>query len=142
MEKRGIGRPSTYANTVKTLKDRFYIQEKGKQYHLTVKGNHLVRWAHEACPVVVDIGYTAEMEAGLDGVELGKIPWKKFACMSHAQVSRFLENLGVVKDKYKLDEKDKAPRRKKSYGKGNKSYHKSSGSSYRKKSYGTSSRSK
>ena len=54
MEARGIGRPSTYASTVKTLKDRKYV---------------LSDWLVEAYPDMMDVGYTADMERKLDDAQ-------------------------------------------------------------------------
>ncbi|WP_334139341.1 type I DNA topoisomerase [Thermovirga lienii] len=77
MEKYGIGRPSTYAAIVSTLKKRKYIQEQKKSYYITPMGKRVLEWAKQAIPEIVDVGFTAKVEEVLDKVELGEADWKK-----------------------------------------------------------------
>lgn len=78
MEKKGIGRPSTYASTVKTLKDRNYVQvEKGKLV-VTPTGMELMAFLDAVIPDLVRPKFTAEMESQLDQIASGKLDWQTF----------------------------------------------------------------
>jgi len=77
MEKHGIGRPSTYASVVSTLKGKQYISEENKNYRLTVTGKKVLEWAKQVIPEIVNVDFTAKVEEILDKVELGEADWKK-----------------------------------------------------------------
>ena len=77
LEKLGIGRPSTYATIVKTLKDRGYIQVKNKALVPTEIGFQVVDFLMERFPLLMDYKFTAMMEEKLDLVEEGKLNWKE-----------------------------------------------------------------
>ncbi len=76
LEKLGIGRPSTYATIVKTLKDRGYIQIKNKVLIPTEIAFQVVDFLMEKFPLLIDYKFTAMMEEKLDLVEEGKLNWK------------------------------------------------------------------
>jgi len=82
MEKKGIGRPSTYASTIKTLKDREYIKipkAKGMaKIEVTSMGLELMDVLDRVLPNIVRPQFTAEMEKSLDQVASGKLEWEKF----------------------------------------------------------------
>ena len=78
MEKKGIGRPSTYASTIKTLKDRQYVEvEKGKLV-VTPMGMELMAFLDTVIPNLVRPKFTAEMESQLDQIASGKLQWQTF----------------------------------------------------------------
>ena len=75
LEEYGIGRPSTYAPILSTIQERGYVTREGKRLEPTETGilvNDLVV-AH--FPEIVDIGFTAKMESGLDQVAEGGREW-------------------------------------------------------------------
>ncbi|MDT3418175.1 DNA topoisomerase-1 [Brevibacillus aydinogluensis] len=76
LEKKGIGRPSTYATIVDTLQDRHYI-EMGKNNHLKITplGISVIEVLKATFPPILDYEYTAVMEKKLDQVALGKLEW-------------------------------------------------------------------
>ena len=76
LEERGIGRPSTYAPTITTLLARRYIVKENKNVYVTEIGEVVDKMMREAFPTIVDVNFTATMEALLDGVELGEVEWK------------------------------------------------------------------
>lgn len=77
LEENGIGRPSTYAPTISTIKDRGYVVIENK-YLVPQQIGFLVNdMLVEHFPEVVDIEFTAHMEEELDRVAEGKIEWKK-----------------------------------------------------------------
>ncbi len=79
LEELGIGRPSTYAGIMKTIKDRGYIKvEKGKVIP-TEKGFLLIQSLNSnGDSYIIDYNFTKEMEEFLDKVEENKEDWKKF----------------------------------------------------------------
>ena len=76
LEELGIGRPSTYAPTIGTILGRRYISKDGKNLLVTELGEVVNRMMVEAFPTIVDVNFTANMEALLDGVEEGTVKWK------------------------------------------------------------------
>ena len=71
LEEKGIGRPSTYANILSTIKDREYVHlEKGK-FFPTEMGKVVTELLVQSFPTVLDIAFTADMENKLDMVEDG-----------------------------------------------------------------------
>ncbi|MGA7936965.1 MAG: type I DNA topoisomerase [Kovacikia sp.] len=78
MERQGIGRPSTYAPTIKTLKDRTYVQvEKGK-LQPTALGMALDESLAKLLPELIQPEFTAQMEAALDTIAQGKQDWQAY----------------------------------------------------------------
>ena len=76
MEELGIGRPSTYAPTITTILARRYIVKENKNLYVTELGEVVNNMMKEAFPSIVDVNFTATMEALLDGVEEGNVKWK------------------------------------------------------------------
>jgi Topoisomerase IA len=79
LEKLGIGRPSTYAQIIKTLKKRKYVKLKNGVFYPTEIGEKLIDWLSKEYPWVIDYKFTADMEEKLDLVEEGKLNWKDVA---------------------------------------------------------------
>lgn len=72
MEEEGIGRPSTYASTIKTLLSRGYVTSKGGVLTPTDSGKRTTLVLTKYFPELVNPEYTANMEKKLDEIELGK----------------------------------------------------------------------
>lgn len=68
MESLGIGRPSTYATTMKTLKDRDYVHVEEKKFHPTEMGIETTDKLQEFFSNIINVEYTAEMESDLDKI--------------------------------------------------------------------------
>ncbi|MCX4248369.1 MAG: type I DNA topoisomerase [Bacilli bacterium] len=68
MESLGIGRPSTYATTMKTLKDRDYVLVQEKKFHPTEMGIETTDKLQEFFSNIINVEYTAEMETDLDKI--------------------------------------------------------------------------
>jgi DNA topoisomerase-1 len=73
MEQAGIGRPSTYAQTVNTLHLRGYAVGLGKHLAVTATGLLVVAYLSRHLPDVLERTLTATMEAGLDEIAGGQI---------------------------------------------------------------------
>ena len=76
LEELGIGRPSTYAPTITTILARHYIVKENKNLYVTELGEAVNNMMKKAFPSIVDVNFTANMEALLDGVAEGSIEWK------------------------------------------------------------------
>lgn len=76
LEELGIGRPSTYAPTISTILGRRYITRENKNLYVTELGEVVNSMMQKAFPSIVDVHFTANMEALLDGVAEGTVKWK------------------------------------------------------------------
>ena len=76
LEELGIGRPSTYAPTITTIIARRYVAKENKNLYVTELGEAVNNIMLKAFPTIVDVNFTATMEALLDSVEEGTVDWK------------------------------------------------------------------
>jgi len=72
MEELGIGRPSTYSQTIATLKKRKYVSIKEKKFIASEQGALTISKLDEFFAQIVSVDYTARMEQVLDEISLGK----------------------------------------------------------------------
>ena len=75
LEEQGIGRPSTYAAIISTIRDRKYVDLVTKTFIPTDLGFIVTDQLVKHFPEVMDIKFTADMETKLDEVEEGKQEW-------------------------------------------------------------------
>jgi DNA topoisomerase-1 len=75
LEERGIGRPSTYASIVATLKAREYVYLDGRHLRPTPLGEATCDALIAAFPDMMDYGFTAQVEDWLDDVSRGEKDW-------------------------------------------------------------------
>ncbi len=76
LEALGIGRPSTYAPTISTILARHYITKENKAIFITELGQAVNKMMKDAFPQIVDVNFTSNMEALLDGIADGDVKWK------------------------------------------------------------------
>lgn len=76
LEELGIGRPSTYAPTITTILARRYIVKENKNLYVTELGEVVNNMMKEAFSSIVNVNFTANLEALLDKVEEGSVNWK------------------------------------------------------------------
>ncbi|HHV93172.1 MAG TPA: type I DNA topoisomerase [Firmicutes bacterium] len=77
LEELGIGRPSTYAQIIDTIRRRGYVQLVDKRFVPTELGTIVVDLLKEYFPNIIDVEFTATMESLLDRVEEGEENWEK-----------------------------------------------------------------
>ena len=77
LEENGVGRPSTYAPTIETIQKRYYVKLVSKRFEPTELGEIVNSLIIEFFPDIVNVKFTADMEAKLDDVEVGKEQWQK-----------------------------------------------------------------
>ena len=78
MERKGIGRPSTYSPTIATLKKRGYVQLTKSNLQPTGLGLEVDDFLQKALPDLLKTEFTAKMEDALDSIASGKQPWQKY----------------------------------------------------------------
>ena len=108
MEELGIGRPSTYAATLTTLKDRDYVRLEGKALHPEDRGRIVTAFLESFFTRYVEYGFTAGLEEQLDQVSAGELDykivlrdfWKDFTAatdeIKDLRVSEVLDTLNEV----------------------------------------------
>jgi DNA topoisomerase-1 len=75
LEEHGIGRPSTYATIISTLRDREYAEIDNRRFTATDIGKIVCRFLTDHFHRYVEYGFTADMEDELDAVSRGEEPW-------------------------------------------------------------------
>jgi DNA topoisomerase I len=75
LEKCGIGRPSTYANIISTLRTREYVELENRRFTPTELGKVVSRFLSGNFPQYVDYEFTAKMENDLDAISRGEGDW-------------------------------------------------------------------
>ena len=102
LEESGIGRPSTYAPTIRTIISRHYIQRKGKQLVPTELGKLVNELISENFSELININFTANMESKLDKIEDDNIEWnnilKEFYPHFLDTLKKATENIHNMKD--------------------------------------------
>ncbi len=99
LEDKGIGRPSTYAPTVGTLLDREYVVKEEKRLKPTPLGEEVNETMKKHFPVIVDTGFTADMEGQLDQVAEGKMAWQKVVGEFYQPFEKSLETAEKTMEK-------------------------------------------
>ncbi|HSM09903.1 MAG TPA: type I DNA topoisomerase [Gemmatimonadota bacterium] len=78
LEDEGIGRPSTTASIISTMEGRGYVRIEGQQLVPTFLAFAVTALLEQHFEDLVDIGFTSEMERGLDRIADGEIDWRTF----------------------------------------------------------------
>ena len=76
LEKRGIGRPSTYASIISTIQDRGYARIESKRFYAEKMGEIVNDRLMENFDDLIGYDFTANMEQQLDAIAEGKASWK------------------------------------------------------------------
>ncbi len=103
LEKNGIGRPSTYAPTVATLRARGYIVREERRLIPTDTGKLVNTLVVEHFPDIVDLGFTAKMEADLDLVASGEQPWVEILREFYGPFAEQVERANIAMPEVKLE---------------------------------------
>lgn len=77
LEKRGIGRPSTYASIISTIQERGYVKLDSKRFYAEKMGDIVADRLLENFDNLMDYAFTAKLEEELDKVAEGNVNWKK-----------------------------------------------------------------
>ncbi len=102
LEENGIGRPSTYAPIITTVVDRGYVERNQKRLHPTALGIVVNDLLMERFSDIVDVKFSADMEANLDKVEDGAANWVKTVSTFHEGLSSSLEKAEAAMEGQKV----------------------------------------
>jgi DNA topoisomerase-1 len=91
LEKRGIGRPSTYASIISTIQDRGYVRLENKRFYAEKMGDIVTQRLQASFTDLLDFGFTAAMEKQLDEVAQGTLEWHQLLDNFYAEFSALLE---------------------------------------------------
>ncbi len=75
LEEKDIGRPSTYAPIISTIQDRQYVSKEDKKLVPTELGNSVTDFLVKYFPDILELPFTAKMEANLDAIANGETEW-------------------------------------------------------------------
>ena len=95
LEENGVGRPSTYAQTLSTIEKREYVNKEKRALIPTEAGMRVNDFLVKSLDPLFNVKFTAEMEEKLDKVEEGDVEWTD---MMQTFYSQFLEWLDGAKD--------------------------------------------
>jgi len=90
LEENGIGRPSTYSAIITTMLDRKYCIRKEKCLQPTELGITVVELLEENFPQIMNVEFTAALEAELDSIEQGTDPWQEVLRRFYTEFARDL----------------------------------------------------
>lgn len=96
LEKRGIGRPSTYAPTIRTLNDRGYVEKEGKTLIPTDTGDVVSSFVEENFTDYISDSFTAEMEDELDEIANGRQAYIKTLSDFYGPFSKDIESKETI----------------------------------------------
>ncbi|MFC3283238.1 type I DNA topoisomerase [Litchfieldella rifensis] len=92
LEKRGIGRPSTYASIISTIQDRGYVKLENRRFYAEKLGDIVTERLKESFSDLMDFGFTARMEDSLDEVAEGERDWRALLDSFYDEFTRQLEH--------------------------------------------------
>ena len=77
LEKRGIGRPSTYASIISTIQDRGYVRVENRRFYAEKMGDIVTERLVDSFSSLMNFSFTAQMEEQLDDIAEGHKDWIK-----------------------------------------------------------------
>jgi DNA topoisomerase-1 len=92
LEKRGIGRPSTYAAIISTIQERGYVRLENRRFYAEKMGEIVTSRLDENFDNLMDYSFTARMEEKLDTIAQGELQWQDVLDEFYAQFSGQLKS--------------------------------------------------
>lgn len=99
LEADGIGRPSTYATIIDTLKKREYVSLKGKSFVPTELGYEVKHVLNQNFKDIMNEKFTADLESKLDDIAEGKENWQKILENFYSGLSKNIEKYKEIVEK-------------------------------------------
>ncbi|WP_067219865.1 type I DNA topoisomerase [Marinomonas gallaica] len=96
LEKRGIGRPSTYASIISTIQDRGYVRVENRRFYAEKMGDIVTDRLVASFDDLMDFSFTAQMEEKLDDIAEGEKDWIKVLNSFYADFSKTLNKAEAV----------------------------------------------
>ena len=110
LEELGIGRPSTYANTISTILDRKYVNKIDKRaLQPTVLGEKVTELLLDHFEQYMDYDFTAKMELSLDKIEDAKQKWDKMISGFYEKFSKTLKKAQTDLQKVEIKSGENCP---------------------------------
>ena len=103
LEELGIGRPSTYASILTTLRDRGYVVMDKNRFIPDSKGRIVTAFLENFFKRYVEYDFTADLEGSLDGISNGEVDWKEFLRAFWKDFSATVEGVGELRITNVLD---------------------------------------
>lgn len=103
LEKRGIGRPSTYAPTISTIIGRNYVERKEKRFYATSIGEAVTKFLVKNFKQQLDYGFTAKMEGDLDEIAEGKLAWQDMLAVFYKPFIDRVEDVEKNSERMKIE---------------------------------------
>ncbi|MBN1482696.1 type I DNA topoisomerase [candidate division KSB1 bacterium] len=100
LEKRGIGRPSTYASIISTIQERGYVQLVKRRFYAQKIGEIVTDRLVENFQKLMDYDFTADMEQDLDKIAAGQQEWRHTLDVFYAD---FKQTLGKAEKHMRLN---------------------------------------
>jgi DNA topoisomerase-1 len=91
LEEHGIGRPSTYAAIIETLRQRKYVRMEKKAFIPTGTGFAVNDYLLQYFPHIMDIQFTARVEEDLDEIEEGAVNWVQFLKEYYQDLQQYMQ---------------------------------------------------
>lgn len=109
LEEKGIGRPSTYAPTISTVISRGYVGRDKKNLFPTELGLIINEIMVNYFSRIIEVNFTADMEAQFDKVSEGQLPWKDVISNFYGDFKELIEKAEVDIEKVDLTEPTDIP---------------------------------
>lgn len=95
LEKRGIGRPSTYASIISTIQERGYVRVENRRFYAEKMGEIVTERLIENFDELMDFDFTAKMEGRLDDIAEGELVWTNVLDTFYADFSKQLHKASL-----------------------------------------------
>ncbi|MDD2506795.1 MAG: type I DNA topoisomerase [Candidatus Cloacimonetes bacterium] len=99
LEAKGIGRPSTYASIISTIRNRKYVNMEKKAFVPTPLGKDVNSFLTDKFDSLFNVKFTADMEDKLDEVEYGKVVWHDLVKKYYQDMQSLIAKVDVKKEK-------------------------------------------
>jgi len=109
LEKRGVGRPSTYAAILTTIQKRGYVLKDNKRFVPTELGQKVNELLSEHLPDIINITFTADMEEDLDKIAQGDVDRDKVLNNFYKKFKKDLETFGIQAKKQSVETEIECP---------------------------------
>lgn len=109
LEKEEIGRPATYAAILSTIQDRGYVELENRKFKASELGILVNNKLVEFFPSILDLHFTAEMEANLDNIAEGSANWSNTIATFYEPFSKNLEKASTDMESEKNKQENDTP---------------------------------
>ncbi len=99
LEKRGIGRPSTYASIISVIRQRGYVERQNRRFFATPIGTTVSDFLLKHFTVLMDYDFTATIEESLDKIAEGKKVWTKVVDLFYQPLAKKIESVSKEADR-------------------------------------------